>query len=178
MATPLRRRLGMQLKLRGSTVQLLRATYLPEKKRSIQTSLGTFDTHCRTMQDISEGILAALTAEEQEQLAAWLDRRELRRRSARQPYHSPAMNRIIVTVAAMLEIATEMLPDITIDKTDRQRLFTAWDRFTHTLESLERLTEAEKLVREAKTEPPPNRSDRVLEQLEEWRKTPPGEGTL
>jgi hypothetical protein len=100
----------------------------------MHTSRGTFDAHCRTIQDLPARILAALTPQEQEQLEEWVDRRALQRRIARRPYSSPVMDRIIATAATVTEIATEVLPDITIHEDDLKKLVAVWRKFSHALE--------------------------------------------
>jgi hypothetical protein len=71
-----RRQHIMMIRERGKRVQLIRTVYSAEKKRGIQETIGTFDRYCPTVKDIDSILLDKLTAEELEQLAGWIKKRD------------------------------------------------------------------------------------------------------
>ncbi|MCG8030439.1 MAG: hypothetical protein N0E59_20295 [Candidatus Thiodiazotropha taylori] len=78
----------MQIKVKGSRVQLLRSIYLPEKKRSTQKMVAGFPTwHTSTSADVRE----QLTDDEVAQVDTWLaDQKEQEKARSR----SMAVNHI------------------------------------------------------------------------------------
>jgi hypothetical protein len=71
-----RRQHKMMIRERGKRVQLIRTVYSPSKKRGLQETVGTFDRHCPRVKDIDSILLDKLTAEELDQLADWIKKRD------------------------------------------------------------------------------------------------------
>jgi len=64
----------MQIKERGNKLQLLRPSYNKDRKRTVQTAIGTVRKYNRTTPDEMDTL--GLTAEEREQLSAYYDQQE------------------------------------------------------------------------------------------------------
>jgi len=125
----------MQIKKRGHNVQLLRSEYQPDKKRTIQKSLGTFDASaCIVITEVPESILNALDKRECEELAAWFENRAEQRKALR-PYLSPAMAKALQNAAIATEIAADVAVDIEIDEDDLRELVRVWQKLTKVIRS-------------------------------------------
>ena len=112
----------MQVRRHGQQIQLLRASYLSQEKRSRQRLLGSFPASCRSLEEVPNSLTDQLTIYEREQLQAWFDRQRSSR--AGTPFPLPKVGATLQGVIAIVQMASEVVfrTDDNISSSDVTRL--------------------------------------------------------
>jgi len=121
----------MQIKVRGSKVQLLRSEYVPAERdengnlvrgtgRSFQRLVGSFDRWTETIENVPVKVTAVLNEDELEELQEWLSGRREERVSGERA-------RALETVARSLVLASEALGEgMGLADDGAQEIYASW----------------------------------------------------
>jgi hypothetical protein len=120
----------IQGKLKRS-INLVRVTYSPEKKRGVQTVIGSFPSYLATIPEDLSGTESPLTDAEMRQLKSWFESRSHERRKAVLPGLASRISVEAMQLAEGLEDAESA--SLALKDMDHLALYDALDRLTAAL---------------------------------------------
>ena len=112
----------MQIRKHGERIQLLRAHYVPQAKRSVQEMIGSFPAHCERLDDVPQRIREQLAPQELEQLCGWFETRQLQTHRRNEAFPLPKVQSLLEGLAVFTHLASEVILRADVDEISQHEI--------------------------------------------------------